>query len=62
MNKKTVRVDVTQEQLSMLRREVFCNQALSGAQRRTAVKRVVQLPRDGSPVDLYGDGGVVGSV
>jgi len=62
LTKKTVHIDMTREQLGSLRREVFSNQALSVVQRRTAVKKVVLLPRDGSPVDLYCDGDFIGSV
>lgn len=62
MSTKIVRIDVTSEQLGKLREEVFCNQQLSEAQRRIAVKRVVPIPANGNHVDLYCDGKFVGTV
>ncbi|MBI2865315.1 MAG: hypothetical protein HYX94_12220 [Chloroflexi bacterium] len=62
MSKKSVRIDVSSEQLSSLRKEVFSNQRLSGEQRRRAVRRIMPLPTDGSHVDLYCDGNFVGTV
>ena len=62
MSAKTVRIDVTSLQFGRLRQEVFCNQRLSGEQRRRAVKKVLPLPADGSRVDLYCDGKFVGAV
>ncbi len=62
MSRKLVRIDVTDQQLSRLRREVFCNQGLSGEQRRKAVRKVLPLPADGSHVDLYCEGKFVGAV
>lgn len=62
MSTKTVRIDVTGEQLGRLRREVFCNQTLNEVQRRKEVKKIVPLPLDGSKIDLYCDGEFVGSV
>lgn len=62
MSRKCVRIDVTNQQLSKLRQEVFCNQRLSGEQRRRAVRRVLPLPTDGSRVDLYCEGKFVGAV
>ncbi len=62
MSTKRVRIDVTGEQLGRLRQEVFCNQRLSGEQRRKAVRQVLPLPADGSPVDLYCDGKFVGAI
>jgi hypothetical protein len=62
MSVKTVRIDVTSQQFGRLRQEVFCNQRLNGVERRKAVRRVLPLPLDGSPVDLYCDGKFVGAV
>lgn len=62
MNKKCVRIDVTSEQFSRLRQEVFCNLGLSGEDRRRAVKKALLLPADGSRVDLYCEGKFVGAV
>lgn len=62
MSRKSVRIDVTNEQFGRLREEVFCNQRLSEVDRRKAVKRVLPLPLDGSHVDLYCDGKFVGAV
>ena len=62
MSKKPVRIEVTSEQLDVLRREVLCNHRLSGEQRRRAAKRILPFPADGSHVDLYFDGRLVGSV
>lgn len=62
MSRKCVKINLTGEQLDRLRQEVFCNQALSGEQRRRAVKRIMPLPADGSRVDLYRDGEFVGAV
>ena len=59
---RTVRLDVTSQQLGRLRQEVFCNQRLSGEQRRRAVRKVLPLPLDGSRVDLYCEGKFVGTV
>lgn len=59
---KTVRVDVTGEQSSRLRQEVFCNQRMNEVERRKEVKKVLRLPLDGSKVDLYCDGEYVGTV
>ncbi len=59
---KGVRIDVTTEQLDTLRREVFCNQQLSGEQRRKEAKKVLTLPTDGSRVDLYCEGEFVGAI
>ncbi|MCL5959802.1 MAG: hypothetical protein M1358_10920 [Chloroflexi bacterium] len=62
MSRKCVKINLTGQQLDRLRQEVFCNQALSGEQRRRAVKRIMPLPVDGSRVDLYSDGEFVGAV
>lgn len=62
MRRKIVRIDVTDQQLVKLRREVFCDQRLSGEQRRKAAKRVLPLPTDGSQVNLYYEGEFVGAV
>ncbi len=62
MRKAGVRIDVTGRQLGRLRQEVLCNQSLSGEQRRKEVRKIVPLPTDGSPVDLYCDGEFVGSL
>ena len=62
MSRKCVKINLTGEQIDRLRQEVFCNQALSGEQRRRAVKKVTPLPVDGSRVDLYIDGEFVGAV
>ncbi len=62
MSTKTVRIDVTSEQIGRLRQEVFCNQRLSEVERRKAVRKVLPLPLDGSRVDLYCDGKFVGAV
>ncbi len=62
MRKAIVRIDVTSQQLDKLREEVFCNQSLSGEQRRKLVRKITPLPTDGSPVDLYCDGEFVGAV
>ncbi len=59
---KTVRVDVTGEQSSRLRQEVFCNQRMNEVERRKEVKKVLRLPLDGSKVDLYCNGEYVGTV
>jgi hypothetical protein len=62
MRRRGVRIDVTSQQLGRLRQEVFCNQSLSPEQRRMAVKKIMPLPPDGSPVELYCDGEFVGEV
>jgi hypothetical protein len=62
MAKKRVRIEVTRQVLGRLREEVLCNQHLSSQQRRWAVKRLMPLPTDGSPVDLYCDGEYLGAV
>ncbi len=62
MRKASVRIDVTDQQLERLRHEVLCNQSLSGEQRRKEVRKIIPLPTDGSPVDLYHDGKFVGAV
>ncbi len=59
---KTVRLDVTGEQFANLRQEVFCNQQLSGGQRRREVGKLVPLPKDGSRVDVYFEGNFVGTI
>ncbi len=60
--RKIVRIELTSQQLGQLRLEVFCNQRLSGEQRRKAVRKVLPLPTDGSRVDLYHDGKFVAAV
>ncbi len=62
MTRKSVRIEVTGQQLGRLREEVFCNQQLSGEQRRRVARKILPLPTDGSPVDLYCDGEFVGAV
>lgn len=62
MSAKTVRIDVTTLQFGRLRQEVFCNQQLSGEQRRREVRKVLPLPANGNHVDLYCDGKFVGAV
>lgn len=62
MGKKSVRIEVTNEQLANLRREVLCDPLLSSEKRRRAVRRFVTLPADGSRVDLYYEGNFVGTV
>ncbi|MBI2954148.1 MAG: hypothetical protein HYY30_07530 [Chloroflexi bacterium] len=62
MSKKCVKINLTGEELGWLRQEVFCNQALSGEQRRRMVKKITPLPADGSRVDVYIDGEFVGAV
>lgn len=62
MGKKAVRIEVTSQQLSKLRQEVFSNLRLCGQERRRAVKNVLPLPADGSPVEMYCDGKFVGTV
>ena len=63
MSKKSVKkIEVTSEQLAVLRQEVFCNQRLCGEARRRAVRKVASLPTDGSRVDLYCNGDFVGTV
>ncbi len=62
MSTRSVHIDVTIEQLDTLRREVFCNQQLSGEQRRKEAKKVLTLPTDGSRVDLYCEGAFGGAI
>ncbi len=62
VKRKSVRIDVTSQQLGILRKEVFCNQQLSGAERRKAIRRIAPLPMDGSRVDLWCEGDFVGTV
>lgn len=62
MSRRSIRIDVTNQQFGRLRQEVFCNQRLSEVERRRAVKKVLPLPTDGSHVDLYCDGKFVGAV
>ena len=62
MGNKRVRVEVTIEQFKVLRQEVFSNVALSGEQRRRAAKRVLLLPLDGSPIDLFHEGKFLGAL
>lgn len=59
---KTVRIDISAEHFGNLRREVFCNQALTDVERRKAVRKIFPLPLDGRRVDLYCDGEFVGTV
>jgi hypothetical protein len=62
VSKKRVRIDVTIQQSSRLREEVFGNLRLSGVERRRVVRKEFPIPADGSPVDLYCDGQFVGEV
>ncbi len=62
MVKRSVRIDVTSQQLGRLRQEVFCNQQMSAEQRRRALRKTLPMPADGSRVDLYCDGNFVGAV
>lgn len=62
MSSKRVRIEVTSEQWDRLHQEVFSDLRLSGEQRRRAAKRVLPLPENGSPVDLFYDGKFVGAL
>lgn len=62
MAKRRVRIDVSSEHSSRLRQEVFCNQEMSVADRRRALKKLVPVPGDGSPIDVYCDGDFLGAV
>jgi hypothetical protein len=62
MGIRRVRVEVTSEQSQNLRKEVFGNLALSGEQRRRMAKKILLLPGNGSPVDLYHEGTFVGAL
>ncbi|MBI3978523.1 MAG: hypothetical protein HY331_10090 [Chloroflexi bacterium] len=62
MVKKSIRIDVTGQQLGKLRQEVLCNQQMSAVQRRRALRKALPIPADGSPVDLYCDGNFVGAI
>lgn len=62
MVKKSVRVDVTSQQLDRIRREVLCNQQISAEQRRRVLRKTLPIPADGSRVELYCDGDFVGAV
>lgn len=62
MSSKRMHIEVTSQQLARLRQEVFANLGLSGEQRRRAAKRVLPLPENGSPVDLFFDGKFVGAL
>ena len=62
MSTKRVQIEVTSQQLDRLRKEVFADMELSGEQRRKAAKRVLLLPQNGSPVDIYFDGKFVGAI
>src|SRR3972149_9401920 len=56
MSRQRVRIEVSADQFAKLQQDVFCDLRLSKEQRRTQVKKVLLLPRDGSPVDIYCDG------
>ncbi len=62
MGIRRVRVEVTSEQSQSLRKEVFGNLTLSGEQRRRMAKRILLLPANGNPVDLYHEGMFVGAL
>ena len=62
MSTKRVQIEVTSQQLDRLRKEVFADMELSGEQRRKAAKRVLLLPQNGNPVDIYFDGKFVGAI
>ncbi len=62
MSRKSVKINVTSEQLGRLRQDVFCNAQLSMEQRRNVVKRLIPFPANGSSVDLWCDGKYVGTV
>jgi hypothetical protein len=62
MVKRSIRIDVTSQQLGRLRQEVLCNQQLSPEQRRRALRKTLPIPADGSRVDLYCDGSFVAAV
>ncbi|MHB1134361.1 MAG: hypothetical protein ACYC4L_18475 [Chloroflexota bacterium] len=60
--RKRLRVDITSEQSSKLREEVFSNVRLTDVERRKAVRRALTLPTDGSHVELYCNGQSIGAV
>jgi hypothetical protein len=62
MSKKRVHIEVTVEQSERLRQEVFGNLRLSGMERRRIVSKALPIPMDGSPVELYCNGHLVGEV
>lgn len=62
MANKRKHIEVTSGQLVRLRQEVFSNLGLSGEQRRKAAKKILALPADGSPIDLFYDGKLVGEL
>jgi len=59
---KRVRVDITEQQLARLHKEVFSQAQLSGEQRRKSARAVIPLPSTGAPVDLFCDGRFVGAL
>ncbi len=62
MSGKRVQIEVTAQQFGRLHREVLSNLRLSELQRRRAVREIVSLPSDGSPVDLYCEGKFITSL
>ncbi len=62
MSGNRVRITVTPQQFAQLRREVFSDLRLSTEQRRKEAKRIVPLPPNGKPIDLYYDEKFVGTL
>ena len=58
---KRVRIDVTSDQVVRLR-AVFADATLPAERRRRMAKRILPLPSDGTPVDLYHEGQFVGAL
>ena len=62
LRKKRVRIEVTREQFDRLRQEVFSNLGLSGEQRRRVARKLLPLPLDGSQIDLFYQGALLGTL
>jgi hypothetical protein len=59
---KRVRVDLTDQQLAGLRRDVLANVALSAELRRQAAKRILPLPTNGARIDFYHEDQYIGQL